>query len=106
MYFSSDYFNESVLSKFDYWSYSEHSGFVVVDMMKSGIDSNALKELSKYKQITQIKISEPPGVPIDEMEWQKEESRPWAAFLDFYIRMRKNRQIFLRYSHFYGIICI
>ena len=68
VYFSSDYFNESVLSKFDYWSYSEHSGFVVVDMMKSGIDSNALKELSKYKQITQIKISEPPGVPIDEME--------------------------------------
>ena len=68
VYFSSDYFNESVLSKFDYWSYSEHSGFVVVDMMKSGIDSNALKELSKYKQITQIKISEPPGVSIDEME--------------------------------------
>ena len=68
VYFSSDYFNESVLSKFDYWSYSEHSGYVVVDMMKSGIDSNALKELSKYKQITQIKISEPPGVSIDAME--------------------------------------
>jgi hypothetical protein len=33
----------------------------------TNVDSDALKELSKYTQITQIQISEPPGEPIDEL---------------------------------------
>lgn len=67
VYYSADEFNESVFSEFDYWHYTEYPTLVIVDMSKSNVDSDALKELSKYTQITQIQISEPPGVPIDEL---------------------------------------
>ena len=67
VYYSADEFNESVFSEFDYWYYTEYPTLVIVDMSKSNVDSDALKELSRYKQITQIQISEPPGVPLDEL---------------------------------------